>query len=317
MAKAKNKFKKAQSLMQDKGLTAEQASKRTGVNVGRLGGSTPSTTTTTTTTKGPVGSTGSASSNAFSGTPAQQMFSTETKSTGKQKEQNPLRAQLSKLKESGRSLSGKQALKISEATGVRGGRLIDTATKMGIGVKGSAVRRYQKGQLSTPEEGLLSMVFDNQLPDRNGGFTGSGIPAALDPRSQNELALQGLDLKPGQRFMGATASGEPILATKDMLGGGRRRGGGAGEPEVTADPAVAEEPAGSGPIPPEEEEEDTTDGGLMTGSVEAGRSALGIKRRRSRAQRLRLAQLGTSRLNRLKIRSMLNLRGAGGITGLV
>jgi len=316
MAK-KNKFKKAQSLMQDKGLTAEQASKRTGVNVGRLGGSTPSTTTTTTTTKGPVGSTGSASSNAFSGTPAQQMFSTETKSTGKQKEQNPLRAQLSKLKESGRSLSGKQALKISEATGVRGGRLIDTATKMGIGVKGSAVRRYQKGQLSTPEEGLLSMVFDNQLPDRNGGFTGSGIPAALDPRSQNELALQGLDLKPGQRFMGATASGEPILATKDMLGGGRRRGGGAGEPEVTADPAVAEEPAGSGPIPPEEEEEDTTDGGLMTGSVEAGRSALGIKRRRSRAQRLRLAQLGTSRLNRLKIRSMLNLRGAGGITGLV
>jgi hypothetical protein len=315
MAKKETRLQKAQRLMQDKGLTAEQASSRTGVNVGRLGGSTPSTTTTT--TKGPVGSTGSASSNAFSGTPAQQMFSTETKSTGKQKEQNPLRAQLSKLKESGRSLSGKQALKISEATGVRGGRLIDTATKMGIGVKGSAVRRYQKGQLSTPEEGLLSMVFDNQLPDRNGGFTGSGIPAALDPRSQNELALQGLDLKPGQRFMGATASGEPILATKDMLGGGRRRGGGAGEPEVTADPAVAEEPAGSGPIPPEEEEEDTTDGGLMTGSVEAGRSALGIKRRRSRAQRLRLAQLGTSRLNRLKIRSMLNLRGAGGITGLV
>jgi len=304
MAKAKNKFKKAQSLMQDKGLTAEQASKRTGVNVGRLGGSTPSTTTTT--TKGPVGSTGSASSNAFSGTPAQQMFSTETKSTGKQKEQNPLRAQLSKLKKSGRDLSGKQALKISEATGVRGGRLIDTATKMGIGVKGSAVRRYQKGQLSTGEESLLGNIFDQ-----------GGIPASLDPRSQNELALQGLDLKRGQRFMGATGSGEPILATKDMLGGGRRRGGGAGEPEVTADPAVAEEPAGSGPILPEEEEEDTTDGGLMTGSVEAGRSALGIKRRRSRAQRLRLAQLGTSRLNRLKIRSMLNLRGAGGITGLV
>ena len=313
MAKKETRLQKAQRLMQDKGLTAEQASSRTGVNVGRLGGSTPSTTTTT--TKGPVGSTGSASSNAFSGTPAQQMFSTETKSTGKQKEQNPLRAQLSKLKKSGRDLSGKQALKISEATGVRGGRLIDTATKMGIGVKGSAVRRYQKGQLSTPEEGLLSMVFDNQLPDRNGGFTGSGIPAALDPRSQNELALQGLDLKPGQRFMGATASGEPILATKDMLGGGRRRGGGggAGEPEVTDDPAVAEEPAGSGPILPEEEEEDTTDGGLMTGSVEAGRSALGIKRRRSRAQRLRLAQLGTSRLNRLKIRSMLNLRGASGL----
>ena len=298
--------------MQNKGLTAEQAAGRTGVNVGRLSGSTPSTTTTT--TKGPVGSTGSAASNAFSGTPAQQMFSTETKSTGNQKEQNPLRAQLSKLKESGRSLSGKQALKISEATGVRGGRLIDTATKMGIGVKGSAVRRYQKGQLSTPEEGLLSMVFDNQLPDRNGGFTGSGIPASLDPRSENELALRGLDLKRGQRFMGATASGEPILATKDMLGGGRRRGGGggAGEPEVAADTAVAEEPGGTGPILPEEEDT-TADGGLMTGSVEAGRSALGIKRRRSRAQRLRLAQLGTSRLNRLKIREMLNLRGAGGI----
>ena len=301
MAKAKNKFKKAQSLMQDKGLTAEQASKRTGVNVGRLGGSTPSTTTTT--TKGPVGSTGSASSNAFSGTPAQQMFSTETKSTGKQKEQNPLRAQLSKLKKSGRDLSGKQALKISEATGVRGGRLIDTATKMGIGVKGSAVRRYQKGQLSTGEESLLGNIFDQ-----------GGIPASLDPRSQNELALQGLDLKRGQRFMGATGSGEPILATKDMLGGGRRRGGGggAGEPEVAADTAVAEEPGGTGPILPEEEDT-TADGGLLTGSVEAGRGALGIKRRRSRAQRLRLAQLGTSRLNRLKIREMLNLRGAGGL----
>ena len=320
--------------MQDKGLTAEQASSRTGVKVGRLGGSTPSTTTTTTTTDpdaylrgtgvNPINATAAQRAAAIAATntdaSAATPGETKTKSTGKQKEQNPLRAQLSKLKESGRSLSGKQALKISEATGVRGGRLIDTATKMGIGVKGSAVRRYQKGQLSTPEEGLLSMVFDNQLPDRNGGFTGSGIPAALDPRSQNELALQGLDLKPGQRFMGATASGEPILATKDMLGGGRRRGGGggAGEPEVTDDPAVAEEPAGSGPILPEEEEEDTTaDGGLMTGSVEAGRSALGIKRRRSRAQRLRLAQLGTSRLNRLKIRSMLNLRGAGGITGLV
>ena len=300
MAKKETRLQKAQRLMQDKGLTAEQASSRTGVNVGRLGGSTPSTTTTT--TKGPVGSTGSASSNAFSGTPAQQMFSTETKSTGKQKEQNPLRAQLSKLKKSGRDLSGKQALKISEATGVRGGRLIDTATKMGIGVKGSAVRRYQKGQLSTGEESLLGNIFDQ-----------GGIPASLDPRSQNELALQGLDLKRGQRFMGATGSGEPILATKDMLGGGRRRGGGAGEPEVTADPAVAEAPAGTGPILPEEEEEDTTDGGLMTGSVEAGRSALGIKRRRSRAQRLRLAQLGTSRLNRLKIRSMLNLRGASGL----
>lgn len=217
----------------------------------------------------------------------------------------------------GRSLSGQEAMKLA-ATGL-GERAIDKALAKGASIQGSAQRRLDKGQLATSEQGLLNMVFDNTLPDRNGGRTGGGIPSSLDPRSKDVKALRGLDLQPGQRFLGATGSGEPILATKDMLGGGRRRGGGggAGEPEVAADTAVAEEPAGTGPILPKEEEEDTADGGLMTGSVEAGRSALGIKRRRSRAQRLRLAQLGTSRLNRLKIREMLNLRGAGGITGLV
>ena len=98
-----------------------------------------------------------------------------------------------------------------------------------------------------------------------------------------------------------------------MLGGTRGGGGGkapTAEPTATTD-TMADETA-TGPILPEEED---TAGGLMTGSVEAGRGALGIKRRRSRAQRLRLAQLGTSRLNRLKIRSMLNL--SGGLSGLV
>ena len=102
-----------------------------------------------------------------------------------------------------------------------------------------------------------------------------------------------------------------------MLGGGRRRGAGGGEPEVAGDTAVAEAPATADLPMEEEEEEDTTAGDLMMGGTEAGRGALGIKRRRSRAQRLRLAQLGTSRLNRLKIREMLNLRGAGGLSGLV
>jgi len=150
----------------------------------------------------------------------------------------------------------------------------------------------------------------------------SGLVEALNPRSKDVQALRGLGLEKGQRFLGATGSGAPILATKDMLGGtrgggggGKGRGGGVddiAEPTATAD-TMADETA-TGPILPEEEEEDTA-GGLMTGSVEAGRSALGIKRRRSRAQRLRLAQLGTSRLNRLKIRSMLNL--SGGLSGLV
>ena len=201
----------------------------------------------------------------------------------------------------GKALSGKEAMKLA-ATGL-GERAIDKALAKGASIQGSAQRRLDKGQLGTREQSILGNIFDQ-----------GGIPSSLDPRSENVKALRGLDLQPGQRFMGATGSGEPILATKDMLGGGRRGGGGvAGEPEVTADTAVAEAPAGTGPILPEKEEEDTTDGGLMTGSVEAGRSALGIKRRRSRAQRLRLAQLGTSRLNRLKIRSMLNLRGASGL----
>jgi len=246
--------------------------------------------------------------NPFAGQPAQQMFSTKPGKKDKGLTIRGVRV--------GKALSGKEAMKLS-ATGL-GERAIDKALAKGASIQGSAQRRLDKGQLATSEQGLLNMVFDNTLPDRNGGRTGGGIPSSLDPRSKDVQALRGLDLQPGQRFLGATGSGEPILATKDMLGGGRRGGGGgAGAPEVTADPAVAEAPAGTGPILPEEEEEDTTDGGLMTGSVEAGRSALGIKRRRSRAQRLRLAQLGTSRLNRLKIRSMLNLRGAGGITGLV
>ena len=247
--------------------------------------------------------------NPFAGQPAQQMFSTKPGKKDKGLTIRGVRV--------GKALSGKEAMNLS-ATGL-GERAIDKALAKGASIQGSAQRRLDKGQLATSEQGLLNMVFDNTLPDRNGGRTGGGIPSSLDPRSKDVQALRGLDLQPGQRFLGATGSGEPILATKDMLGGGRRRGGGggAGEPEVAADTAVAEEPGGTGPILPEEEEEDTTDGGLMTGSVEAGRSALGIKRRRSRAQRLRLAQLGTSRLNRLKIRSMLNLRGAGGITGLV
>jgi len=242
--------------------------------------------------------------NPFAGQPAQQMFSTKPGKKDKGLTIRGVRV--------GRNLSGKESMKLA-ATGL-GERAIDVALGKGAGIQGSAQRRLDKGQLATSEQGLLNMVFDNTLPDRNGGRTGGGIPSSLDPRSKDVKALRGLDLQPGQRFLGATGSGEPILATKDMLGGGRRRGGGggAGEPEVAADTAVAEEPGGTGPILPEEEDT-TADGGLLTGSVEAGRSALGIKRRRSRAQRLRLAQLGTSRLNRLKIREMLNLRGAGGI----
>jgi len=219
--------------------------------------------------------------------------------------------------EIGKSLSGKEAMKLA-ATGL-GERAIDKALAKGASIQGSAERRLTKGQLSTPEQRLLGGVFDTQRQDMNGGLRGSGIPSSLDPRSKDVQALSGLGLEKGQRFLGATGSGAPILATKDMLGGtrggGKSRGGGVGdiaEPTATAD-TMADETA-TGPILPEEEEEDTT-GGLMTGSVEAGRSALGIKRRRSRAQRLRLAQLGTSRLNRLKIRSMLNL--SGGLSGLV
>jgi len=232
--------------------------------------------------------------NPFAGQPAQQMFSTNAGKKDKGLTIRGVRV--------GQALSGKEAMKLA-ATGL-GERAIDKALAKGASIQGSAQRRLDKGQLGTREQNILGNIFDQ-----------GGIPSSLDPRSKDVKALRGLDLQPGQRFMGATGSGEPILATKDMLGGGRRRGGGggAGAPEVAADTAVAEAPAGTGTILPEEEEEDTTDGSLMTGSVEAGRSALGIKRRRSRAQRLRLAQLGTSRLNRLKIRSMLNLRGASGL----
>jgi len=214
----------------------------------------------------------------------------------------------------GKSLSGKEAMKLA-GTGL-GERAIDKALAKGATIQGSAERRLTKGQLATPEQRLLGDVFDNKLPDINGGLRGAGIPSSLDPRSKDVQALSGLGLERGQRFLGATGSGAPILATKDMLGGTRGGGGGGAttaEPEATADTTVAD--TGTGPILPKEEEEEDVEGGLMTGSVEAGRSALGIKRRRSRAQRLRLAQLGTSRLNRLKIRSMLNL--SGGLSSLV
>ena len=201
----------------------------------------------------------------------------------------------------GKSLSGKEAMKLA-GTGL-GERAIDKALAKGASIQGSAERRLTKGQLSTPEQRLLGGVFDTER---------SGLVEALNPRSKDVQALRGLGLEKGQRFLGSTGSGAPILATKDMLGGTSGGGGGkapTAEPEATADTTVAD----TGPILPEEEEEDTA-GGLMTGSVEAGRSALGIKRRRSRAQRLRLAQLGTSRLNRLKIKSMLNLPGGGGVS---
>jgi len=204
----------------------------------------------------------------------------------------------------GKSLSGKEAMNLA-GTGL-GERAIDKALAKGATIQGSAERRLTKGQLATPEQRLLGGVFDTER---------SGLVEALNPRSKDVQALRGLGLEKGQRFVGATGSGAPILATKDMLGGTRGGGGGkapTAEPTATAD-TMADETA-TGPILPEEEEEDTA-GGLMTGSVEAGRSALGIKRRRSRAQRLRLAQLGTSRLNRLKIRSMLNL--SGGLSSLV
>jgi hypothetical protein len=216
----------------------------------------------------------------------------------------------------GKSLSGKEAMELA-GTGL-GVRAIDKALAKGATIQRSAERRLTKGQLATPEQQLLGGVFDNQFVSGRGTRT-SDLPSSLDPRSKDVQALSGLGLEKGQRFVGATGSGAPILATKDMLGGtsgggGKGRGGGVDDiakPAATAD-TMAAEPATS-PILPEEEED--VEGGLMTGSVEAGRSALGIKRRRSRAQRLRLAQLGTSRLNRLKIRSMLNL--SGGLSGLV
>ena len=240
--------------------------------------------------------------NPFAGQPAQQMFSDMS---GKQnKGQKKLTIRGVKV---GKSLSGKEAMKLA-STGL-GERAIDKALAKGASIQGSAERRLTKGQLATPEQQLLGGVFDFQRTNGNGSLRTEGIPSSLDPRSKDVQALRGLGLERGQRFLGATGSGAPILATKDMLGGTRGGGGKAptAEPEATADTTVAD--TGTGPILPKEEED--VEGGLMTGSVEAGRSALGIKRRRSRAQRLRLAQLGTGRLNRLKIRSMLNLPGGG------
>jgi hypothetical protein len=246
--------------------------------------------------------------NPFAGQPAQQMFSDMSGQTNKGQKKLTIRGV-----KVGKSLSGKEAMKLA-GTGL-GERAIDKALAKGASIQGSAERRLTKGQLATPEQQLLGGVFDNQFVSGRGTRT-SDLPSSLDPRSKDVQALRGLGLERGQRFLGATGSGAPILATKDMLGGTRGGGGGkasTAEPEATADTTVAD--TGTGPILPKEEEEEDVEGGLMTGSVEAGRSALGIKRRRSRAQRLRLAQLGTSRLNRLKIRSMLNL--SGGLSGLV
>jgi hypothetical protein len=139
--------------------------------------------------------------------------------------------------EIGKSLSGKEAMKLA-ATGL-GERAIDKALAKGASIQGSAERRLTKGQLSTPEQRLLGSVFDTQRQDMNGGLRGSGIPSALDPRSKDVQALSGLGLERGQRFQGATGSGAPILATKDMLGGTSGGGGqrGAGD---AATPSTAE-----------------------------------------------------------------------------
>ena len=215
----------------------------------------------------------------------------------------------------GRNLSGKEAMKLA-ATGL-GERAIDKALAKGASIQGSAQRRLDKGQLATSEQGLLNMVFDNTLPDRNGGRTGGGIPSSLDPRSKDVKALRGLGLQRGQRYFGATESGEPILGTKAMGGtgggGGRRgkgkgKGGGAAEPPAVADKPIAAE--GDGPIINEPTEETTPDmGGLMFGSTGTGPGAFGFKRRRGSRERNRLLQLGTGQLNRLKLRNALNIRG--------
>jgi len=219
----------------------------------------------------------------------------------------------------GRNLSGKEAMKLA-ATGL-GERAIDKALAKGASIQGSAQRRLDKGQLATSEQGLLNMVFDNTLPDRNGGRTGGGIPSSLDPRSKDVKALRGLGLQRGQRYFGATGSGEPILGIKGMGGtgggGGRRgkgkgKGGGAAEPPAVADKPIAAE--GDGPIINEPTEETTPDmGGLMFGSTGTGPGAFGFKRRRGGRERNRLLQLGTGQLNRLKLRNALNIRGLTGL----
>ncbi|NCW70505.1 MAG: hypothetical protein EBV86_18450 [Marivivens sp.] len=202
----------------------------------------------------------------------------------------------------GRSLSGKEAMKLA-ATGL-GERAIDVALGKGAGIQGSAQRRLDKGQLGTSEQNILGNIFDQ-----------GGIPASLDPRSANLKALRGLGLQRGQRYFGATGSGEPILGIKGMGGagggGGRRgkgKGGGAAEPPAVADEPIAAE--GDGPIINEPTEETTTDmGGLMFGSTGTGPGAFGFKRRRGGRERNRLLQLGTGQLNRLKLKNALNIRG--------
>ena len=161
-----------------------------------------------------------------------------------QKTQNPLRQA---LKGAGKSLSGQEAMQILKDTGVKQDRLLKTAQKMGLGIQGSLERRVQKGQLATPEERLLANVFDTQRQDMNGGMTGSGIPSALDPRSQIQktLASGSVGLQPGQRLTGVTKTGQPILTTKDQLAGQRQAPIAAapdvGQPAATA-PAETEAP---------------------------------------------------------------------------
>jgi|DEB0MinimDraft_10_1074344.scaffolds.fasta_scaffold51061_2 hypothetical protein len=205
----------------------------------------------------------------------------------------------------GRNLSGKEAMKLA-ATGL-GERAIDVALGKGAGIQGSAQRRLDKGQLGTSEQNILGNIFDQ-----------GGIPASLDPRSDNLKGLRGLGLQRGQRYFGATGSGEPILGTKAMGGtggGGGRRGkggggGGTAETVPAAEPAVQEDSL----IINEPTEETTPDmGGLMFGSTGTGPGAFGFKRRRGSRERNRLLQLGTGQLNRLKLRSALNIRGLTGL----
>jgi len=207
----------------------------------------------------------------------------------------------------GRSLSGKEAMKLA-ATGL-GERAIDVALGKGAGIQGSAERRLTKGQLATPEQRLLGGMFDTER---------SGLVEALDPRSEAVKGLRGLGLQRGQRYFGATGSGEPILGTKAMGGtggGGGRRGkggggGGTAETVPAAEPAVQEDSL----IINEPTEETTPDmGGLMFGSTGTGPGAFGFKRRRGSRERNRLLQLGTGQLNRLKLRSALNIRGLTGL----
>jgi hypothetical protein len=204
----------------------------------------------------------------------------------------------------GRSLSGEEAMDLA-ATGL-GERAIDKALAKGASIQGSAQRRLDKGQLGTREQNILGNIFDQ-----------GGIPASLDPRSANLKGLRGLGLQRGQRYFGATGSGEPILGTKAMGGagggGGRRGTGGGGGTDETvpaAEPAVQEDSL----IINEPTEETTPDmGGLMFGSTGTGPGAFGFKRRRGSRERNRLLQLGTGQLNRLKLRNALNIRGLTGL----